>query len=64
MNAEFYYSTRRGWPGWVDVVLCSAHTGDAKETVSSHRNAHNARQRSDKLNREANLMRAARDGTA
>ena len=47
----YYYSTRRGWHGWTDVVLCSVHTGDVKEVISSHRNAHNARQRAAKLNR-------------
>lgn len=50
--SDFYYSTRRGFDGWTDVVLCSAHTGDVKEFISSHRNAHNARQRAARLNRQ------------
>lgn len=53
MNTDYYYTTRRGWPGWTDVVLCSVHTGDVKEFISSHRNAHNARQRAARLNRNA-----------
>ena len=48
---DYYYSTKRDFNGWVVVVLCSAHTGDVKDVISHHRNAHNARQRADKLNR-------------
>ena len=50
---NYYYTTRRGYPGWTDVVLCSWHTNDVKEVISSHRNAHNARQRAAALNRAA-----------
>lgn len=57
---DFYYSTRRGWPGWTDVVLCSAHTGDVKEHVSSHRNAANARRRAAALNRNAHALEGCR----
>lgn len=49
---HYYYTTRRGRNGWTDVVLCSVHTGDVKEVISSHRNAHNARQRAARLNRK------------
>lgn len=55
---SYYYTTRRGWPGYTDVVLCSWHTNDVKEVISSHKNAHNARQRAAKLNRIAH-QRAA-----
>lgn len=48
---DYYYSTRRGWHGETDVVLRSAHTGDVKEIISSHRNPWNAQQRAAKLNR-------------
>lgn len=51
MNTNYYYTTRRGWPGYTDVVLCSWHTNDVQEVISSHRNAHNARKRAAKLNR-------------
>lgn len=51
---NYYYATRRGWPGWTDVVLCSAHSGDVKDVISSHRNPHNARQRAAKLNKGIN----------
>lgn len=55
---HYYYTTRRGWSGWTDVVLCSIHTNDVKEVISSHRNAHNARQHAAKLNRAAKASRA------
>ena len=49
---HYYYTTRRGWNGWTDVVLRSVHGDTVKEVVSSHRNAHNARQRAARLNRK------------
>lgn len=56
---DYYYTTRPGWSEWTDVVLCSAHTGNVKEVISSHHNAHNARQHAAKLNRTAR-QRAAK----
>lgn len=56
---DYYYTTRRGWSSYTDVVLCSWHTNSVKEIISSHKNAHNARQRAAKLNRIAD-QRAAK----
>lgn len=58
---DYYYTTRRGWPGYTDVVLCSRHTDDVKEVISSHKNAHNARQHAAKLNRIAHQRAAKLD---
>lgn len=58
---NYYYTTRRGWPGYTDVVLCSRHTDNEIEVISSHKNAHNARQRAAKLNRIAHQRAAKLD---